>query len=84
MDLKMEHSWAVFNKLLETIASQQEGKYLLLREPGNPNQYNRDPSKELLRLYRVPDNAFDSHFPDDAGDDDGVAEPSVHGRAGQK
>ena len=79
MDLKMAHCWGVLEFLLDTLAAQQEGKYLLLREAGNPNQYNRDPSKELLRLYRVPDNAFDSHYPEDAADDDAV-DSSMHTR----
>lgn len=52
MSLSPEHAWGVVRALSELLLRQPEGKYLLVK----------DPNKDLLRLYGVPDDAFDTHY----------------------
>jgi translation initiation factor 3 subunit D len=51
----MEHCWGTVRALVDMVLGLEEGKYLLLK----------DPNKDLLRLYAVPQDAFEAHYADE-------------------
>ena len=46
----MDNAWGIVRCILDLIMSQQDGKYLIVK----------DPNKPILRLYDIPDNTFES------------------------
>lgn len=55
IQLNMDHCWGIVRALVDMIMQMDEGKYLLVK----------DPNKELLRLYAVPNDAFDANYQDE-------------------
>ena len=47
--LSTQNMWAIMRHIIEVSMKQPEGKYLLVR----------DPSKGILRLYKLPSGTFD-------------------------
>lgn len=47
--LNTQNMWAIMRHIIEVCMKQPEGKYLLVR----------DPSKGILRLYKLPSGTFD-------------------------
>jgi translation initiation factor 3 subunit D len=52
MSLNPDHCWAIVRALVDMLMRQPEGKYLLVK----------DPNKDLLRLYAVPEDAFETNY----------------------
>lgn len=52
MSLNPDHCWGIVRALVDMLMKQPEGKYLLVK----------DPNKELLRLYAVPEDAFETNY----------------------
>lgn len=50
INLNMEHCWGIVRALVDMILKLEDGKYLLVK----------DPMKELLRLYSMPAESFES------------------------
>ncbi|XP_033167293.1 eukaryotic translation initiation factor 3 subunit D-2 [Drosophila mauritiana] len=50
INLNMDNSWGVLRCLIDLVMKQPDGKYLIMK----------DPNKPMIRLYDVPENAFDS------------------------
>ncbi|GAA5830659.1 hypothetical protein JCM11251_002552 [Rhodosporidiobolus azoricus] len=70
MNVNLANGWGIVRTVADLALKQPEGKYVLLR----------DPNKPLIRLYRVPANAFDpvdedfveSAIPSAAASDNGL------------
>ncbi|XP_030374608.1 eukaryotic translation initiation factor 3 subunit D-2 [Scaptodrosophila lebanonensis] len=56
INLSLDNAWGVLRCLIDIIMKQADGKYLIMK----------DPNKPMIRLYDIPDNAFDS----DAGEEE--------------
>ena len=58
INLNMDNCWGIVRALVDLCMKQEDGKYLLVK----------DPNKQLLRLYSVPEDAFQvgtvSQWPD--------------------
>ncbi|KAF6253322.1 eukaryotic translation initiation factor 3, subunit 7 [Scenedesmus sp. NREL 46B-D3] len=52
MSLNPDHCWGIVRALVDMLLRQPEGKYLLVK----------DPNKDLLRLYAVPEDAFETNY----------------------
>jgi translation initiation factor 3 subunit D len=52
INLEMSHCWGVVRAIVDMVLKMDEGKYLLVK----------DPNKELLRLYSIPEDAFESNY----------------------
>ncbi|XP_059475944.1 eukaryotic translation initiation factor 3 subunit D isoform X1 [Neocloeon triangulifer] len=63
--LNMDNAWGILRCIIDICKSQPDGKYLIMK----------DPNKPMIRLYSVPDNAFESEN-DDLDEDDGVLRES--------
>ena len=48
INLNMDNCWGIVRALVDLCMKQDDGKYLLVK----------DPNKQLLRLYSVPEDAF--------------------------
>jgi len=48
-NLDMDNCWGIVKGFVDLIRKQEDGKFVILK----------DPNKPLIRLYNVPDNAFD-------------------------
>ncbi|XP_030562459.1 eukaryotic translation initiation factor 3 subunit D-2 [Drosophila novamexicana] len=55
INLNMDNAWGVLRCLVDIVLKQPDGKYLIMK----------DPNKPMIRLYDIPDNAFDSEGNDD-------------------
>jgi len=60
INLSMDNAWGVVRCVLDIIMQQKDGKYLIVK----------DPNKQLLRLYDIPDNTFDSEDSEESSDED--------------
>lgn len=67
MNVNLPNGWGIVRTIADLCFKQPEGKYVLMK----------DPNKPVIRLYRVPDNAFTGDDddeplagPQDDGDDD--------------
>ena len=49
--LNMDHCWGIVRALVDMMLKFEDGKFLLIK----------DPNKDLLRLYSLPDGAFASN-----------------------
>lgn len=67
--LSMDHCWGIVRALVDMLMKFDDGKYLLVK----------DPNKELLRLYAIPDDAFETNYVDEPLPEpsEPVAEPKV-------
>ncbi|GAX73308.1 hypothetical protein CEUSTIGMA_g762.t1 [Chlamydomonas eustigma] len=54
--LNMDHCWGIVRALVDMLLKLEDGKFLLIK----------DPNKDLLRLYSVPEDAFASNYSDEA------------------
>lgn len=52
INLNMENAWGIVRALVDLCLKLNEGKYLLLK----------DPNKQLLRLYEVASDAFETNY----------------------
>ena len=52
INLSMENAWGIVRALVDLCVKLDEGKYLLLK----------DPNKQLLRLYEVASDAFETNY----------------------
>ncbi|PAA59777.1 hypothetical protein BOX15_Mlig010075g2, partial [Macrostomum lignano] len=59
INLSMENCWGIFKCLVNTLMDRPNGKYLVLK----------DPNKQMIRLYDIPNNSFESDDEDEEGDD---------------
>ncbi|KAM8704617.1 hypothetical protein ACLKA7_009128 [Drosophila subpalustris] len=55
INLNMDNAWGVLRCLIDIVMKQPDGKYLIMK----------DPNKPMIRLYEIPENAFDSDGNDD-------------------
>jgi len=58
INLNMDNGWGILRCIIDICMKLEDGKYLLLR----------DPNKQVIRLYDVPNNTFESD--DEGGEDD--------------
>lgn len=49
MNLNLNNGWGIVRTIVDMILKSSDGKYVLIK----------DPNKQLLRLYQVPENTFD-------------------------
>ena len=59
MNLNLANGWGIVRTIVDMCLKMPEGKYVLLK----------DPNKQVVRLYQVPDNTFE--------EDADVDEPEV-------
>jgi len=57
INLNMDNAWGILRCIIDICMKLDDGKYLLLR----------DPNKQIIRLFDVPNNTFESD--DDGGED---------------
>ncbi|KAH8418120.1 hypothetical protein KR009_009902, partial [Drosophila setifemur] len=50
INLNMDNAWGILRCLVDMVMKQPDGKYLIMK----------DPNKPMVRLYDIPENAFDS------------------------
>uniref|UniRef100_A0A6P4FH77 Eukaryotic translation initiation factor 3 subunit D n=1 Tax=Drosophila rhopaloa TaxID=1041015 RepID=A0A6P4FH77_DRORH len=50
INLNMDNAWGILRCLIDIVMKQPDGKFLLMK----------DPNKPMVRLYDIPENAFDS------------------------
>eukprot|EP00798_Chlamydomonas_sp_ICE-L_P031221 gene31221-6371_t len=55
INLSMEHCWGIVRALVDMLLKLDDGKYLFMK----------DPNKELLRVYNVPEDVFDTDYKDE-------------------
>merc|ERR1719410_2924046 len=60
INLNMDNAWGIVRCILDIIMKQKDGKYLIVK----------DPNKNMLRLYDIPDNTFDSEDSEESSDED--------------
>ena len=53
INLNMDNCWGIIRALVDLCLGLDEGKYLLVKEPNKP----------IIRLYNVPENAFEQVRP---------------------
>jgi len=58
INLNMDNAWGILRCIIDICMKLEDGKYLLLR----------DPMKQVIRLFDIPDNTFES---DDEGGEEG-------------
>ncbi|XP_037725906.1 eukaryotic translation initiation factor 3 subunit D-2 [Drosophila subpulchrella] len=58
INLNMDNAWGILRCLIDIVMKQPDGKFLIMK----------DPNKPMVRLYDIPENAFDSDG--DEEDDD--------------
>jgi translation initiation factor 3 subunit D len=59
INLSIDNAWGVLKMIAETLLAQPDGMYSILK----------DPNKDMVRVYSVPEDEFDSSD-DDSEDDD--------------
>ena len=60
INLSVRNMWGVLDNVIEVLMKQDDGKYLLLK----------DPSKKLCRLYSLPEGTFSDDESDEEDDED--------------
>jgi len=60
INLNMDNAWGIVRCVLDIIMQQQDGKYLIVK----------DPNKPILRLYDIPDNTFESEDDSEESEED--------------
>lgn len=64
MNLSIANGWGIVKAVVDMCMLLSEGKYVLVK----------DPNKAILRVYSVPDDAFDEADEDDEEGEDDVEE----------
>lgn len=64
INLSMDHCWGIVRALVDMLLKLDDGKYLLIK----------DPNKDLLRLYSLPEDAFASNYADEADQESAEAD----------
>jgi len=64
INLNMDNAWGIVRCVLDIIMQQQDGKYLIVK----------DPNKPILRLYDIPDNTFESEDDSDESEEENSGE----------
>merc|ERR1712198_575163 len=59
-NLNMDNAWGVVRCILDLIMAQEDGKYLIVK----------DPNKPILRLYDIPDTTFESEEESEKSEED--------------
>ena len=67
INLSMENAWGILRCVIDICMKLDEGKYLILK----------DPNKQVIRVYSLPDGTFSS----DEDDDDDEEEEEEEGRS---
>jgi translation initiation factor 3 subunit D len=49
MNVSLNNGWGIVRTLVDMVMKQPEGMYVLVKDPNNP----------MIRLYSVPEDAFD-------------------------
>ncbi len=57
INLSMDNAWGIVRCIIDLVMAQKDGKYLIVK----------DPNKQVIRLYDIPDSTFES---DEDSDDD--------------
>ncbi len=52
INLNMDNCWGIVRAVVDLCLKLDEGKYLLVKEPNKP----------LMRLYEVPEDAFETNY----------------------
>lgn len=60
MNVNLANGWGIVRTIADLVLKQPEGKYVLVKDPNNPT----------VRLYRVPDDAFEAGGDGDLEDED--------------
>ncbi|MEE6523785.1 hypothetical protein FKM82_022829, partial [Ascaphus truei] len=60
INLSMENGWGILRCVVDICMKLDEGKYLILK----------DPNKQVIRVYSLPDGTFSSDEDDDDDDDE--------------
>ncbi|XP_061433203.1 eukaryotic translation initiation factor 3 subunit D [Lethenteron reissneri] len=60
INLNLENAWGILRCIVDTCMKLPEGKYLILK----------DPNKQVIRVYSLPDGTFSSEEEDEEDDDD--------------
>jgi len=60
INLNMDNAWGIVRCVLDLIMQQKDGKYLIVK----------DPNKQILRLYDIPDNTFESEDDSEESEED--------------
>ncbi|WVQ78203.1 eukaryotic translation initiation factor 3 subunit D [Cryptococcus sp. DSM 104549] len=55
MNVSLTNGWGIVRTIADIVLKQPEGKYVLVKDPNNPT----------VRLYKVPDDAFDAGVDDE-------------------
>lgn len=53
INLHMENCWGIVRAVIDLCLKLDEGKYIVVKEPNKP----------VMRLYSVPENAFEQVWP---------------------
>jgi len=56
----MDNAWGILRCVIDLCMKQPKGKYLLMK----------DPNKPMIRLYKLPADAFSSESEDDGDDEE--------------
>merc|ERR1712013_886079 len=62
--VNMDNAWGIVRCVLDIIMQQKDGKYLIVK----------DPNKQILRLYDIPDNTFESEDDSEESEEDNSGE----------
>uniref|UniRef100_A0A8C7CD99 Eukaryotic translation initiation factor 3, subunit D n=1 Tax=Oncorhynchus kisutch TaxID=8019 RepID=A0A8C7CD99_ONCKI len=60
INLSMENAWGILRCVIDICRKLEEGKYLILK----------DPNKQVIRVYSLPDGTFSSDEDEEEDDDD--------------
>merc|ERR1711915_405412 len=60
INLNMDNAWGIVRCILDIVMQQKDGKYLIVKYP----------NKQILRLYDIPDNTFESEDESDESEED--------------
>ena len=52
INLNMDNCWGIVRALVDLCMKMEDGKYLIVK----------DPNKQLLRLYSIPEDAFQENY----------------------
>jgi translation initiation factor 3 subunit D len=69
MNLSIANGWGIVKAVVDMCLLLSEGKYVLVK----------DPNKAILRVYSVPDDAFDGADEEDEEDEEDVDDDEEQG-----
>ncbi|XP_055903568.1 eukaryotic translation initiation factor 3 subunit D-1 [Eupeodes corollae] len=65
INLSMDNAWGILRCIIDIVMKQKDGKYLIMK----------DPNKQMIRLYDIPDNTFESDGSEECDDDNETFQP---------